>query len=61
MGNRDGTTCILVFFMCFNDDVYSFRLDFPHIKENAIYTKREKVIWNLTGKILKMLKLWKIF
>lgn len=37
MGNKDGTNCILVFFMCFNNDVYLFRLDFPHIKENAIH------------------------
>lgn len=36
-GHRDGTTRILGIFTRFNDDVYLFRLDFPHAKENAIH------------------------
>lgn len=36
-GHKDGTTRILGIFTRFNDDVYLFRIDFPHAKEKEIH------------------------
>ncbi len=36
-GHRDGTTRILGIYTRYNDDVYLFRLDFPHVKEVDIH------------------------
>lgn len=36
-GQKDGTTRILGIFTRYNDDVFLFRLDFPHVKETEIH------------------------